>query len=123
GRMTVPGWGTGSGCPPNGRPDSVTWMFADGPRQAISMESTFPFGAAVIVNGAPALPESHMRALNWSAVRDEVPDFERNIRAVSGGGGLIPGIAEGAAGLANVADLTAIATTGRSADLDSIATY
>ena len=49
-------------------------------------------------------------------------DFERNIRAVSGGGGLIPGIAEGAAGLANVPDLTPVANTGRSADLDSIAT-
>ena len=41
------------------------------------------------MNGAPKLPESHQRALNWSAVRDEVQDFERNIRAVSGGGGLI----------------------------------
>ena len=123
GRMSDTGWGTCYSCHPNGLTDSVTWMFADGPRQAISMESTFPFGAAVIVNGAPALPESHMRALNWSAVRDEVPDFERNIRAVSGGGGLIPGIAEGAAGLANVPDLTPVANTGRSADLDSIATY
>ncbi|PYQ93132.1 MAG: hypothetical protein DMF96_30900 [Acidobacteria bacterium] len=42
---------------------------------------------------------------------------------MSGGGGLIPGIAEGAAGLANVPDLTPVANTGRSADLDSIATY
>jgi YVTN family beta-propeller protein len=123
GRMSDTGWGTCYSCHPNGLTDSVTWMFADGPRQAISMESTFPFGAAVIVNGAPALPESHMRALNWSAIRDEVQDFERNIRAVSGGGGLILGIAEGAAGLANVPDLTPIANTGRSADLDSIATY
>jgi CxxC motif-containing protein (DUF1111 family) len=52
-----------------------------------------------------------------------VQDFERNIRAVSGGGGLIAGIAEGAAGLAQVPDLTPIANTGRSADLDAIATY
>ena len=69
--------------------DTVTWMFADGPRQAISMESTFEFGAAKIVNGVPVLPDSHQRALNWSAVRDEVQDFTRNVRAVSGGGGLI----------------------------------
>jgi YVTN family beta-propeller protein len=123
GRMADFGWGTCYSCHPNGLTDTVTWMFADGPRQAISMESTFPFGAASIVNGAPALPESHQRALNWSAVRDEVQDFERNIRAVSGGGGLIVGIPEGAAGLAQVPDLTPVANTGRSADLDAIATY
>ena len=76
--------------------DTVTWMFADGPRQAISMESTFEFGAAKIVNGAPLLPDSHQRALNWSAVRDEVQDFTRNVRAVSGGGGLIRIDANGA---------------------------
>jgi hypothetical protein len=123
GRMSDTGWGTCYSCHPNGLTDTVTWMFADGPRQAISMESTFEFGAAKIVNGAPALPESHQRALNWSAVRDEVQDFSRNIRAVSGGGGLVVGVPEGVAGLAQVPDLTPVANTGRSADLDSIATY
>src|SRR5262245_17234344 len=123
GRMSDTGWGTCYSCHPNALTDSVTWMFADGPRQAISMESTFPFGAAKIVNGAPSLPASHQRALNWSAVRDEVQDFERNIRAVSGGGGLILGVPEGTAGLAQIPDLTPVANTGRSADLDSIATY
>lgn len=123
GRMSDTGWGTCYSCHPNALTDSVTWMFADGPRQAISMESTFPFGAAKIVNGAPALPESHQRALNWSAVRDEVQDFERNIRAVSGGGGLILGVPEGTAGLAQIPDLTPVANTGRSADLDAISTY
>jgi hypothetical protein len=123
GRMSDTGWGTCYSCHPNALTDSVTWMFADGPRQAISMESTFPFGAAKIVNGAPALPESHQRALNWSAVRDEVQDFERNIRAVSGGGGLILGVAEGTAGLAQIPDLTPVANTGRNADLDAISTY
>jgi large repetitive protein len=87
------------------------------------MESTYEFGAAVIENGAPKLPDSHQRALNWSAVRDEPQDFTRNIRAVSGGGGLIPDIAEGAAGLGAVPDLVPVANTGRNADLDAIATY
>jgi hypothetical protein len=117
------GWGACYSCHPNGLTDTVTWMFTDGPRQSISMESTFEFGAASIVNGAPALPASHQRALNWSAVRDEVQDFERNIRLVSGGGGLIAGIPEGAAGAGQVNDLTPVANTGRSADLDAIATY
>jgi len=123
GRMSDTGWGSCYSCHPNALTDSVTWMFPDGPRQAISMESTFPFGAASIVNGAPALPESHQRALNWSAVRDEPQDFDRNIRAVSGGGGLILGVPEGTAGLGQVPDLVPVANTGRSADLDAIATY
>jgi len=129
GRMSDTGWGTCYSCHPNGLTDSVTWMFADGPRQAISMESTFEFGAAQIVNGVPLLPDSHQRALNWSAVRDEVQDFTRNVRAVSGGGGLIRtdanGVAvpEGAAGLAQLPDLRPTANGGLNADLDAIATY
>jgi hypothetical protein len=125
GLMSDTGWGTCYSCHPQALADSVTWMFADGPRQSISMESTFPFGQAVIEAGAPKLPESHMRALNWSAIRDEVQDFERNIRAVSGGGGLIrqAGVPEGAAGLAQIPDLVGTANTGRDPDLDAIATY
>ncbi|HEX2457468.1 MAG TPA: beta-propeller fold lactonase family protein [Vicinamibacterales bacterium] len=129
GRMSDTGWGTCYSCHPNALTDTVTWMFADGPRQAISMESTFEFGAAHIVNGVPALPDSHQRALNWSAVRDEVQDFTRNVRAVSGGGGLIRidangnPVPEGTAGLAQLPDLRPTANSGLNADLDAIATY
>jgi YVTN family beta-propeller protein len=129
GRLADFGWGSCYSCHVNGRNDSVTWMFADGPRQSISMESTFEFGAAVIQNGAPKLPDSHQRALNWSAVRDEVQDFTRNVRAVSGGGGLIRvdangnPVPEGVAGLAQLPDLRPTANSGLSADLDAIATY
>ena len=125
GLMSDTGWGSCYGCHPQALADSVTWMFPDGPRQSISMESTFPFGQAVILNGAPNVPVSHMRVLNWSAIRDEVQDFERNIRAVSGGGGLIrtAGIPEGVAGLTQIPDLLATANTGRDPDLDAIATY
>ena len=130
GRMSDTGWGTCYSCHPQALTDSVTWMFADGPRQAISMESTFTFGQAVIgANGAPLLPQSHQRALNWSAVRDEVQDFTRNIRAVSGGGGLIRvdgagnPVPEGVAGLAQLPDLRPTANSGLNADLDAIATY
>ncbi|HWM69927.1 MAG TPA: hypothetical protein VNO35_25345 [Steroidobacteraceae bacterium] len=123
GRMSDFGWGTCYSCHLDGLHDSVTWMFADGPRQTISMENTFTHGDTIIRNGAPVLPDSHQRALNWSAVRDEVQDFERNIRAVSGGGGLIEGILEGVAGLAQIPDLVDVANTGRDGDLDAIATY
>ena len=44
GRMSDFGWGTCYSCHVNALTDSVTWMFADGPRQAISMETTFTFG-------------------------------------------------------------------------------
>jgi Di-haem oxidoreductase, putative peroxidase len=124
------GWGTCYSCHPQALTDTVTWMFADGPRQAISMESTFTFGQAVIgANGAPLLPESHQRALNWSAIRDEVQDFTRNIRAVSGGAGLIlvdangNPVPEGVAGLAQLPDLVPTANSGLNSDLDAIATY
>ena len=125
GLMSDTGWGSCYGCHPQALADSVTWMFPDGPRQSISMESTFPFNQAVIQNGAPNVPLSHMRVLNWSAIRDEVQDFERNIRAVSGGGGLIrtAGVPEGVAGLAQIPDLLVTANTGRDPDLDAIATY
>src|SRR4030095_13317537 len=125
GRRSDTGWGTCYSCHVNALTDSVTWMFADGPRQAISMENTFTFGDAVIVNGAPKLPDSHQRALHWSAVRDEVQDFTRNIRAVSGGGGLIRvdangnPVPEGAAGLAQLPDLTPTAKSNPHADPDA----
>jgi YVTN family beta-propeller protein len=123
GRMSDTGWGSCYSCHPNGLTDSVTWMFPDGPRQSISLESTFEFGAATLERGAPKLPASHQRALNWSAVRDEVQDFERNIRAVSGGGGLILNVPEGPAGLAQIPDLVGTANTDRNSELDAVASY
>jgi YVTN family beta-propeller protein len=129
GRLSDTGWGSCYGCHVNGTVDSVTWMFPDGPRQTISLHNTFTFGDVVIQNGAPKLPESHQRALNWSAVRDEVQDFTRNVRAVSGGGGLVRvdangnPVPEGVAGLAQLPDLLPTANTGLNADLDAIATY
>ena len=46
GRMSDFGWGACYNCHPKGLADGVTWMFPDGPRQTISMESTFPPAAA-----------------------------------------------------------------------------
>src|SRR5262249_38104496 len=120
GRLSNFGWGACYNCHPNGHTDGVTWLFPDGPRQSISMESTAehpqPAGSMINANGAPLLPSFKQRALNWSAVRDEIQDFELNIRAVSGGEGLIR---DGQA----VVNLVPTSTTGRDADLDSIAAY
>lgn len=122
GRMSDFGWGSCYGCHPRGLTDGVTWMFGDGPRQTISMESTAehpqPPGAMLNANGAPLLPSFKQRVLNWSAVRDEIQDFELNIRGVSGGQGLIRD-----ASAAMVFNLTPTANTGRDADLDAIAAY
>jgi YVTN family beta-propeller protein len=120
GRMSDLGWGNCYNCHPRGLHDGVTWLFPDGPRQTISMESTGqhpqPADALINTNGAPLLPSFKQRVLNWSAVRDEIQDFELNIRAVSGGQGLIRD------GLA-VVNLTPTSTTGRDAELDAIAAY
>jgi len=147
GRMSDFGWGSCYGCHPRGLTDGVTWMFGDGPRQTISMESTAAhpqlpvMNVNINANGAPLLPAFHQRALNWSAVRDEIQDFELNIRNVSGGQGLIalkdPFGARGAIDPcvfnlrftlnATCTDATreaeAAITTGRDADLDALAAY
>jgi hypothetical protein len=147
GRMSDFGWGSCYGCHPRGLTDGVTWMFGDGPRQTISMESTVAhpqlpvMHANVNANFAPLLPAFNQRALNWSSMRDEIQDFELNIRNVSGGQGLIAlqdPFGDRAAVDPCVFNLrftlnaactdatreaeTAI-TTGRDADLDAIAAY
>lgn len=120
GRMSDFGWGTCYSCHPNGLHDGVTWLFPDGPRQSISMESTGEhpqsINSQLNANGAPVLPDFKQRVLNWSAVREEVQDFELNIRAVSGGQGLIKD------GL-GVFNLVPTSNTGRDADLDALAAY
>jgi YVTN family beta-propeller protein len=147
GRMSDFGWGSCYGCHPRGLTDGVTWMFGDGPRQTISMESTAAhpqlpvMGANVNANFAPLLPAFHQRALNWSAVRDEIQDFELNIRNVSGGQGLIAlkdpfgdraavdpcvfnlRFAVNAACTDAAREAETAITTGRDADLDAIAAY
>ncbi|HET9207744.1 MAG TPA: hypothetical protein VFO28_15995, partial [Burkholderiaceae bacterium] len=140
------GWGSCYGCHPRGLTDGVTWMFGDGPRQTISMESTAAhpqlpaMHVNVNANFAPLLPAFHQRALNWSSVRDEIQDFELNIRNVSGGQGLIalkdPFGERGAvdpcvfnlrftvnANCDASREAEAAITTGRDADLDAIAAY
>src|SRR5205807_1425521 len=70
-------------------------------------------------NGQASL--DHVRILNWSAVRDEVQDFELNTRGVFGGEGLIRD-GRPVINLIN-ADGTGEANTGRDPDLDAMAVY
>ena len=80
GRMANNGWGSCSACHPFGLSDNVVWIFPDGPRRTLPQHTDFD-------QTDPT--RSILRALNWSAVRDEEEDFELNIRGVSGGKGLI----------------------------------
>ncbi|HET9207223.1 MAG TPA: beta-propeller fold lactonase family protein, partial [Burkholderiaceae bacterium] len=65
GRMSDFGWGSCYGCHPRGLTDGVTWMFGDGPRQTISMESTVAHPQLPVMhvnvnaNFAPLLPAFH----------------------------------------------------------------
>lgn len=70
------GWGSCQGCHPMGLTDNVTWSFAAGPRQTISLDGQYS-----------SKNPNDMRALNWTAIFDETQDFELNTRGVSGGAG------------------------------------
>jgi mono/diheme cytochrome c family protein len=103
GRMSRNGWGACSACHPNALSDNVVWIFPAGPRRTLSQHADFDV----------ADPQrKDMRILNWSANREEQGDFELNIRAVSGGQGLIVQ-ADGVTPEPNVVDLTPVASDGR----------
>jgi mono/diheme cytochrome c family protein len=72
------GWGACQSCHGDGLTDNVTWYFARGPRQATSLDGSF----------ASKHPEDQ-RIFNWTAIFDEVADFELNTRGISGGVGAI----------------------------------
>jgi YVTN family beta-propeller protein len=78
-RWSNESWSSCASCHPDGLSDNITWRFPSGPRQSTSMDSTFSHG----------LGTQKQRILNWSAIFDEVHDFERNTRAVSGGKGAV----------------------------------
>ncbi len=77
-RLSQTGWQSCSSCHFKGLTDGVVWVFNSGPRKSIPLNGTFnPHG-----------DHTAQRILNYSAVRDEVEDFELNIRNVSGPGNL-----------------------------------
>ncbi len=71
-------WGACQTCHPDGLSDNVTWYFARGPRQSTSLDGSFA-----------SQDPTDQRLFNWTAVFDEVADFELNTRDVSGGVGAI----------------------------------
>ncbi len=81
-RLSSEGWQACSSCHFKGLTDSVVWGFNTGPRKSVPLNGTFdPHDILKNV--------SDQRLLNYSAIRDEVPDFDPNIRDTSGPGGLL----------------------------------
>lgn len=76
-RLSSEGWQNCASCHFNGLTDSVVWSFNAGPRKSVPLNGTW----------SPHNPDDQ-RVLNYSAIFDEVQDFELNIRNVSGPGPL-----------------------------------
>ncbi len=76
-RWSTNGWVSCLACHPAGLTDNITWSFPAGPRQTVDLSGTFNPGGSV------------QRVLNWTAIFDEVHDFELNTRGVAGGTGAI----------------------------------
>ncbi|HKP62178.1 MAG TPA: beta-propeller fold lactonase family protein [Polyangiales bacterium] len=72
------GWGACTSCHGDGLSDNVTWYFARGPRQSVSLDGTFG-----------SKHKEDQRFLNWTAIKDQTADFEDNTRDISGGVGAI----------------------------------
>jgi hypothetical protein len=83
----------------------VTWSFPAGPRQTVDTSASF--------NAAG----TEQRILNWTAIFDEVHDFELNTRGVAGGtGAIVNDTALSANGTANTAVQINIVGAGGVAD-------
>ncbi len=76
-RLSSEGWQNCASCHFKGLTDGIVWSFNDGPRKSVPLNATF----------SPSNPDDR-RAQNYSSIRDEVEDFELNIRNVSGPGAL-----------------------------------
>lgn len=82
-RMSREGWGSSIACHEDVRDDGVTWIFAAGPRRSINLAHSFSHDQSNR-RCAPSEPCSDQRVLNWTAIFDELDDFELNSRTVFG---------------------------------------
>ncbi len=79
GRWSKESWSGCGSCHPDGLSDNITWIFGTGPRQTTAMDGSYSHGVG----------EQKQRVFNWTGIFDEIHDFERNTRDVSGGFGAI----------------------------------
>ncbi|HXG49026.1 MAG TPA: beta-propeller fold lactonase family protein [Methylomirabilota bacterium] len=80
-RLSSEGWQACSSCHFKGLTDGVIWQFAAGPRKSVPLNASFN-----------PHRRNEQRLLNYSAIFDEIEDFELNIRNVSGPGPLATAI-------------------------------
>ncbi len=129
-KLSHEGWGSCVACHGFGRTDNVVWMFGTGPRRSSPLNWTFN----------PKDP-TDIKALNHSAINDEVQDFQNNMLDVSGGsesfdanknpiGGLIVDATTGftaggaaGAGAGGSKPPLVVKNAGRSFELDALAFY
>ncbi len=71
-------WNACQTCHVDGLTDNITWYFGRGPRQSTSLDGSFN-----------SKDPKDQRIFNWTAVFDEIADFELNTRGTSGGVGAI----------------------------------
>ena len=71
-------WNSCENCHSEGLTDNVTWYFGRGPRQSISLDGSFD-----------STDPTQQRIFNWTAIFDEIGDFENNTRGNSGGLGAV----------------------------------
>ena len=76
-RLSSEGWQACSSCHFNGWTDGVVWQFGAGPRKSVNLAGTFNPN-----------DRNEQKILNYSAIFDEVEDFDANVRNVSGPGAL-----------------------------------
>ncbi|MGH8694199.1 MAG: hypothetical protein ACREVM_08225, partial [Burkholderiales bacterium] len=81
-RLSSEGWQNCASCHFQGWTDGVVWSFGAGPRKSVPLNASFN----------PNDPNDQ-RLLNYSAIFDEIEDFELNIRNVSGPGALAAAVA------------------------------
>ncbi|MGC3970454.1 MAG: hypothetical protein QM775_24895 [Pirellulales bacterium] len=79
-------WSSCASCHPFGNADGMTWIFATGPRQTISLDAFFARGSTI----ATGLASTDQKISNWNAERNSATDFNNNSRAVQGGHGFTP---------------------------------
>jgi YVTN family beta-propeller protein len=76
-RLSSEAWQSCASCHFKGLTDSVVWSFGTGPRKSLPLNASFN----------PS-NRGEQKILNYSAVNDEIEDFELNIRNVSGPGNI-----------------------------------
>jgi YVTN family beta-propeller protein len=76
-RLSAEGWQNCASCHFNGWTDGVVWSFGSGPRKSVNLAGSFN-----------PQNRNQQKVLNYSAIFDEIEDFELNIRNVSGPGGV-----------------------------------